>query len=257
MRLPSDWDKPSPENKELCRLFKAGIISTGNARLPYRYFAPDNSSKLPLVYYFHGADCFGNDNESQLEMHDAGTLLARTDWQLHHPCHIIAPQCKPKDSWGSLAILDALERLHESYISGHNIDKDRVYAYGYSAGGIGLLRMLKKDKNPFAAAIPICGATERDRLDALKHTPIWLVHAVDDTIVPASYKNLHSQGLTILGSKDLYERLKDDPGYDLHYEELPEGYMKSVYNANPHCSWVHLSHCPHIWDWLFKQKREH
>ena len=135
-------------------------------------------------------------------------------------------------------------------------DPDRIYIYGYSAGGVGTLRLLKENPKVFAAGISICGATGKSDLDALKDKPLWLVHAADDGIVKASYQTQGQKELFHFGSRDLYELLADE-AQKLRYTEYPAGYMKAHYGVNPHCSWVAVSDEKNqeFGNWLFQQKR--
>lgn len=256
MRIPADWDSPSPDNKRLCDKFEYGSYED-QGRLPYRFFKPasDGSEyKFPLVVYLHGADAFGNDNEAQLSMHDIGTAFARDSWQEKDPCYILAPQCRPAGHWagseGGKRLISLITDLMQEYPV---IDRERIYIYGYSAGGIGTFRLIKNNPGFFAAAIPICGATGDDDMAVLAHTPIWMIHAADDEIVKVSYRYSGIMGSN-LGSRDIYEALKDSAP-DLHYTELPAGYMKSRYGINPHCTWVPAAEAEDIKKWMFSKKR--
>lgn len=137
-----------------------------------------------------------------------------------------------------------------------NIDRNRVYIYGYSAGGVGTLGFLKDSPNFYAGAVSICGATGKNGMENLPHTPLWLVHAADDQIVKASYKDNSTRELAHFGSRDLYEEMRHIPNWDFRYTEYPAGWMQEHYHVNPHCSWVAVSgeHGTEIREWLFAQK---
>ena len=248
MKLPPDWDEPSQGNKDICDKFINEIFEYSGA-LPYRLFIPDSKDKVPLVMYFHGADAFGKYNELQLTMYDIGTMFARDEWQQAHPCYVCAPQCNVGNRWSNLmtqnrvcALIKSLEELYS------NIDAERIYIYGYSAGGVGCFEILKYHSDVFAAAVPICGATGWENLKELTKTPIWMLHAEDDAIVKASYK---TDGYsTHLGSRDIYEELKDKHP-DMHYTEYKAGEMKERYGINPHCSWVPAGQDNEVKEWLF------
>lgn len=259
MRIPADWDSPSPDNERLCEKFKYGTFED-QGRLPYRLFRPASGSsgeseeKFPIVVYLHGADAFGNDNEAQLAMHDIGTVFARDSWQEKDPCYILAPQCKPSGHWAGPESGKRLISLIKGLMQENpDIDKERIYIYGYSAGGIGTLRLIKSNPEFFAAAFPICGATGDDDMDKLTRTPIWMMHAADDEIVKVSYCYGGVTGSN-LGSRDIYEDLKDSAP-DLHYTEFPEGYLKSHYGINPHCTWVPAAEAEEIKKWMFSKRR--
>ena len=141
-----------------------------------------------------------------------------------------------------------------------DIDRRRIYIYGYSAGGLGILKLLKKYPDFYAGAVPICGATDGHNITELLKTPIWLVHAEDDRIVKATYGNPGEGSKFYLGSADIYEVLKKHKGSgnDILFTSYSEGWMKKVFGVNPHCSWVTVSderHGAEFRHWLFRQRR--
>ena len=251
MKIPKDWDKPSEGNNELCDKFSCGnYLSYG--RLIYRIFRPETNEKVPLVVYLHGADAFGNDNEEQLAMHDIGTTFAKSDWQAHDPCFILAPQCNVGSYWSMRSSGGLVCELIEKMIAeDRRIDSRRIYIYGYSAGAIGAIRILKERTDLFAAAVSICGATERDKLDIIKSIPLWLIHADDDEIVRCSYRE-NTMGNTLLGSEDIYDILKNT-AEDIHLTKYPKGFMKERYGVNPHCTWVPAAEDRELKAWMFSQ----
>ncbi len=251
MNLPDDWDKPSLDNKSRCDSFLNGTFEYTGI-LPYRLFVPECADAVPLVVFLHGADAFGEDNELQLSMHDIGTVFADKEWQAKHPCYVLAPQCKKGKQWSGLLdgnrVCALVKDLQGKY---GNIDPNRIYLYGYSAGGIGSLEILKYHSELFAGAVPICAATGWRDLKALTKTPIWLIHAADDLIVKASYRT--DLGLsTHLGSRDIYEELRNVHP-DLHYTEYKTGELKGEYGINPHCSWVLAGRDDEVKEWLFSR----
>ncbi len=267
MILPVDWDRPEEGNDLICRKFMSGIWhGEDNAHyFHFRYYKPITKhadvSKTPLAVYIHGADAFGDDNNSQLEMHDIGTMLAKDLWQEEHPCYILAPQTSMFMHWSRNDTVMLLQEFIEYFINKHDdIDRSRIYIYGYSAGGLGILKLLKKYPDFYAGAIPICGATDGHNIKELLKTPIWLVHAEDDRIVRASYGEAGEGSKYYLGSADIYEVLKKykGKGHDVLYTEYREGWMKKVFGVNPHCSWVTVSddkQGAEFRNWLFRQKR--
>lgn len=266
MLLPPDWDTASTGNDVLCGKFDKLIYRAGGSYLPYRFFKPEkNGDEVPLVIYLHGADAAGDDNELQLSMHDIGTFLARDDIQKRHPCYIAAPQYGEMRHWSMPDVRAAMWEVIDGILKEHDdIDRKRIYIYGYSAGGVGTLRALKEHPGFFAAAISICGATGSWDINKLLETPVWLVHAADDNIVRASYRTGAFGELSNMGSRDIYEwYLKassdsDAPVCEMRYTEYPSGMMKEKYGVNPHCSWVALSNPFSMdkWEWMFLKKLE-
>ncbi len=265
MILPADWDEPSEGNAQLCDRFLKRSIGINGGYLPYRIYEPEISEEesVPLVVYLHGADAAGDDNDLQLSMHDIGTCLIRDEMQRRHPCYVLAPQYGEMKHWSMQNIKDGLYRLIDDTAAKYvQADRNRIYVYGYSAGGVGVLRLIKERPGYFAAAVSVCGATGSLDIDNLLRTPLWMIHAVDDNIVKASYRTGQDRGMSNFGSHDIYEWYLDHPdrksaqGGGIKYTEYPEGYMKEHYGVNPHCSWVALSDKANgnIWEWMFSHK---
>jgi predicted peptidase len=193
-------------------------------------------------------------------MHDIGTYPARDDMQSRHPCYILAPQYGEMKHWAMPEIRGPLWELLTDTIDSHNdIDRNRIYVYGYSAGGVGLLKLLKEHPGFFAAAVSICGATGLNDIDNLLKTPLWMVHAADDTIVKSTYRTDRLREPANLGSADIYAHFagaESVKGSELRYTEYPAGYMQEHFGVNPHCSWVAVSDPGNreIWDWMFLKR---
>ncbi|MCR5595817.1 MAG: prolyl oligopeptidase family serine peptidase [Lachnospiraceae bacterium] len=265
-------------------MFEKGVYGD-RPRLPYRLFKPsitescqglyidpdsdtdknsgmketisktENSGKVPLVLYLHGADAFGDDNESQISLHDIGTVLTRPAMQSKHPCYVLAPQCGPgSNSYLHHQASDVIcELIHDLVQKEGRVDTDRLYIYGYSAGAARTFAILKENPGMFAAAIAICGATDKLGAKKLAHIPLRLFHASDDIIVKSTYKTPHDPDPVYYGSADLYSFLKDK-SQDIGYTEYPSGYMNEHYEINAHCSWVAVTEDADVWEWLFTNR---
>ena len=259
MVVPKDWDLPSEGNDVLSEKFEAHIHEGKEGRMPYRLFVPDPSEKVPKVLYIHGADCVGDDNISQLSMHDIGTMYARPSWQKKHPCYVLAPQYGIGMGYTVTDVGAAIQDLLEQVIREHDdIDRSRIYIYGYSAGGAKLYRLLKQHPGFYAGAIGICGSTDRAFLEDITKTPLYMVHAVDDPVVRYSYKsgNQDVRKLSHLGSGDIHEMFRETVDWDMHVKFPEKGFMKEHYHVNAHCSWVYVSDPGNrdISEWLFSKR---
>lgn len=258
MLLPPNWDKADAGNDKLCAKFLKKIYNGSSGSLNYRFYEPvgRKDKALPLVLYLHGADAAGDDNELQLDMHDIGTFLARDDMSKRHPCYVLAPQYPEMKHWAMPEVKDLLWGLVDETIRDRtDIDLDRIYIYGYSAGGVGTFRLIKERPGFFAAALSICGATGTWNIESLLRTPLYMVHAVDDMIVRSTYRTKKTGWPGNMGSADIYDRFRKDHK-DLKYVEYPAGFMEDRYGVNPHCSWVAVSDLKSldIWEWLFAKK---
>ncbi|MCR4903124.1 MAG: prolyl oligopeptidase family serine peptidase [Butyrivibrio sp.] len=256
MKLPKNWDKPSKDNSILCQKFESLVYVKETFELHYRLFLPSDCKKVPLVLYLHGADAVGEDNKLQLSMHNVGTVFAKDEVQDREACIVVAPQYRHGAYWSSPRVEYSVMKILRNLISEGKADPERVYIYGYSAGGVGTFHFLKEHPDFFAGAVAICGATGEEKIDNLLKTPLWMIHAEDDNIVRASYKEENNKFLTHFGSDDIYSRLKDR-AVDMHYTRLPSGYMMENFGVHPHCSWVYFSDKKglEIRKWLFEKSK--
>lgn len=250
------WALPSEENKSRCLLFKRGQFEEDGICLPYRYYQNRCDEKIPLVVFLHGADAIGEDNESQIALHDVGTVFADESWQKKHPCHILAPQYHSGAHWAQKSVADCLQKLVVRMAEKLLADTGRIYIYGYSAGAIGIFTLLKRYPDFYAAAVPICGSTGRDDLSELAKTPMWLYHAVDDNIVSSGANPLYIWSKSHLGSHNLYQELNKIPWAEIHYTEFAEGQMMRDYGLHPHCTWVLMGRDEACKEWMFSKRRE-
>ncbi len=250
------WALPSPANKGRCALFKKESFAHNGLENGLRYYEnPSGKGGLPMVVFLHGADAFGTDNEGQIALHDVATVFADPAWQAIHPCHIVAPQYKRGKHWALPSMMEYVYDMTLEYADRFRADTSRIYIYGYSAGAIGTLAILK-EYPIYAAAVPICGATTEENMEKLLETPIWLYHAEDDPIVSTEefeavfFKDKNK------GSRSIYERLRELGHKNLRYTEIPHDTMKEEYGLHPHCSWVLMGEDKEVKEWMFHQKKK-
>ncbi|MBR5116812.1 MAG: hypothetical protein IK096_07075, partial [Lachnospiraceae bacterium] len=255
------WDRPSKENEKRCVAF---FPSSPRLSLKYRMFMPEPEERsVPLVIFLHGADAFGSDNCDQIAMHDVATMFAADEWQAEHRCYVVCPQCRRGKHWSMPEMVEEVLKMidfvtERAAATNISVDETRLYLYGYSAGAVGVMEILKKCPERFAGAISICGATGRNDIDNLTNTPLWLVHAADDRIVKASYvEDDPKVSPYYLGSRDIYEKYGSTGPAEMKYTEFPVGYMHDTYGVNPHCSWVCVSgqEGKPMREWLFGLRR--
>ncbi|ONI43033.1 hypothetical protein AN396_00290 [Candidatus Epulonipiscium fishelsonii] len=87
-----------------------------------------------------------------------------------------------------------MKNLIDEYCLENNVDTNRIYVYGASAGGYMTTRMAVTYPDMFAAVVPICPAidlaaksggvkTSKVDLQKLKDNNIWLIHSKNDPVV--------------------------------------------------------------------------
>jgi hypothetical protein len=136
----------------------------------------------------------------------------------------------PPEEVERLAYLELLAALSREF----RIDPDRVYLVGHSHGGRGVWDLAAKRPDLFAAAVPVCGDGNVDRIIKARRIPIWAFHGDRDAVIP------------IAGSRKLVAVLRA-VGAPVRYTEYP--------NAG-HDVWDLAFAEPDLPAWLFAQSRK-
>ena len=228
------------------------FLSSKGDSLPYRLLRPaqlDKGKKYPLILFLHGAGERGNDNEKQLT-HGAQMFLNPVNRE-KYPAYILMPQCPLTGYWAYserpssfvpmemplnsaiTPLFQTVKELLDQYIDSPQVDRKRVYIVGLSMGGMGTYDLVVRFPEIFAAAIPICGTVNPNRLQAAKKVPFRIFHGDADNVVPVE------------GSREAYKALKA-AGAKVEYIEFP--------GCN-HGSWGPAFNSPDFLEWLFKQKK--
>ncbi|MEO7531351.1 MAG: prolyl oligopeptidase family serine peptidase [Sediminibacterium sp.] len=238
--------------------YQKNLFTNNDIQLPYRLLYPqgDSTKKFPLIIFLHGAFERGNDNEAQLNI--GGNFFMRDSIRQKYPAYILFPQCPTNDTWvyfenqidfttgyakdwnfpfrkEPTVISDLLKKLIEQLLTSGKIDLSRVYIAGLSQGGMGVLDMIARYPDIFAAGISICGAGEplTSKLFERK-VALWMFHGDKDPVVPIDF------------SKQFYKRLKRDNSI-VRY---------TVYAGVEHNSWVNTFKEPDLMRWLFAQGKK-
>ena len=203
------------------------------------------------MLFLHGAGERGSDNEKQL-IHGSQMFLNPTNRE-NFPAFVLFPQCPEKRYWAFpgrpssftemnaekaiTPILLAVKELVDSYLENPAVDASRVYIMGLSMGGMATFDLVSRYPEIFAAAIPICGSVNPQRLKqnaaGVKKVKFRLYHGDADIAV------------SVEGSRQAYKALKEI-GADVEYFEFP---------GCTHNSWNPAFNRPDFLKWLFKQKR--
>lgn len=197
---------------------KQEFVSSENVRLPYRIMTPQTLSeneKYPLVIFLHGSGERGDDNEKQL-LHGASVFSNPVNAE-KYPAFVVFPQCKdkfwteninermfmPGSATPNLSKTEAsVMELVNDIIENNPIDTHRIYLVGISMGGIATYDLACRFPQKFAAAVPICGAVNPDRLSNATGVSFMIFHGEDDEEVPSfcgreAYKALNSAGANV------------------------------------------------------------
>lgn len=231
---------------------KQCYVSTQGDTINYRLLRPEaikKGKKYPLVLFLHGAGERGDDNQKQL-IHGGQMWLNPVNRE-KYPTFVLAPQCPKEGYWayparptsftpGEMPIIEepttifkTVKALIDAYVAHPEIDKDRIYVVGLSMGGMGTFDMAIRYPDLFAAAVPICGNVNPNRLSKAKGVAFRIYHGDADSVVP------------VAGSREAYKALKQN-GNKVTYIEFP---------GINHGSWTPAFNDPDFIKWLFSQKR--
>jgi len=220
--------------------------------LHYRVLFPENydkSKKYPLVLFLHGSGERGNDNKKQL-VH-GGSLFSNSRNRHNFPAIVLFPQCPANQSWVSIKDksdgkftfivakepakpLYLAEKLVESYKKTEAVNSKQIYIIGMSLGAMGTYDLICRNPNLFAAAIPICGAVDVDRLKKVRKMPIRIYNGDIDNNVSPDY------------SRNAFIELKADGSEKVEHIEYP---------GIGHDSWTKAFAEPDFLKWLFSQQK--
>jgi predicted peptidase len=211
-----------------------------DVRVRYMLFVPRDykadGEPWPLMLFLHGyGECSDTDLD-RVKIHGPAKIVdSRPDF----PFVLVTPQCPPFErdmklistAWKPEQLVQLLD-----HVSGKlNIDGARVYVTGLSMGGYGTWRLVAAHPERFAAAAPICGGGEPEKMaEPLTGVPIWAFHGALDEIVP------------LARSEEMVEAVRRAGG-DVRL---------TVYPEVAHDSWVRTYGDEAVYDWLLSHRRE-
>lgn len=230
---------------------KRQFTASNGYKLNYRILYPLNYSPqktYPVILFLHGAGERGNDNEKQLAL--GGDMFASYENQTKYPAIIIAPQCPEGERWSSYThprdnngvrlfpvsspaapAMKAVKEMLDCYISKGMVDTKRIYITGLSMGGMGTFDAVCRYPDFFAAASPICGGANLQRLSHFKgKTGFSIYHGGDDDTVDPQF------------SRDAYKTLQSIKA-EVRYKEYP---------GVKHNSWDNAFAEPDYLSWMFQ-----
>ena len=219
-------------------------------RMAYRMLTPatvDSVSSYPLVVFLHGSGERGNDNEKQL-LH-GGSIFTNPANADKYPAFVVFPQCSarswtadtdprsfmpgspdPEESSTEVTLISMIEDI----LCRFPVDRSRIYIVGLSMGGIATYDLACRYPELFAAAVPICGAVNPDRLAEARDVKFMIFHGDSDEEVPS------------ICSREAYKALKA-VGAEVDYIE---------FSGIGHECWTEAFNYPGFLPWLFTQKKD-
>ena len=242
------------------------VAAKSKSGVNYQYFKPvnkDDGKKHPLIIWFHGNGEGGykdyRNNVSQKLANRGAVAFAEDKTQkIFGGAYVVAPQVD--DTWYnnySKGYIKSVKAMIDEFASENNVDKNRIYVFGASAGGYMSFRMMIEYPNYFAAFSTSAAALDKaatsggvatttQDLMKIRNKPLWMVHAQNDPTI--SYENT---------SKRVYDVLSKYGAILSSYPNVKIG--ETEYNG--HWSWIYsLRNMPvnnkgeHLFEWMAKQR---
>lgn len=201
-----------------------------HSKLRYLLYVPDDyttqpTAPRPLTLFLHGAGERGDDLVAITRHGLPREIEAGRDL----PSIVASPQCPAESRWHIPSLIALLDHLEAAY----PIDRTRIYLTGLSMGGFGSWALAMEQPRRFAALAPICGGADPARVCALSHMPIWAFHGALDTTVPLARSTALINALYDCGGNPRF----------------------TVYPEAAHDSWTETYRNPHLYEWLYAQRR--
>lgn len=242
--------EPGKQLPESLTVHQDGKPTARDVTIRYMLFVPKDyraeGKKWPLMLFLHGLGECSKDDLSRVKIHGPAHIVdSRPDF----PFVVVTPQLPPPAgykegvAYSSKQVIAMAEKawkpeeliqLVDHVVATLNIDKDRVYATGLSMGGYGTWRLVATYPDRFAAAVPICGGGDPEKMAlALSRVPIWAFHGAKDGTVPVEM------------SQKMVDAVKRAGG-DVRL---------TVYPNAQHNSWTETYNNQELYDWLLAQRR--
>lgn len=242
------------------------VAAKSKSGVNYQYFKPankDDGKKHPLIIWFHGNGEGGykdyRNNVSQKLANRGAVAFAEDKTQkIFGGAYVVAPQAD--DTWYNnytKGYIKSVKAMIDEFASENNVDKNRIYVFGASAGGYMSFRMMIEYPDYFAAFSTSAAALDKaatsggvatttQDLMKIRNKPLWMVHAQNDPTI--SYENT---------SKRVYDVLSKYGAILSSYPNVKIG--ETEYNG--HWSWIYsLRNTPvnnkgeHLFEWMAKQR---
>ena len=241
------------------------VAAKSKSGVNYQYFKPvnkDDGKKHPLIIWFHGNGEGGykdyQNNVSQKLANRGAVAFAEDKTQkIFGGAYVVAPQAN--DTWYNnytKGYIKSVKAMIDEFVSENNVDKNRIYVFGASAGGYMSFRMMIEYPDYFAAFTTSAAALDKaatsggvatttQDLMKIRNKSLWMVHAKNDPTI--SYENT---------SKRVYDVLSKYGAILSSYPNVKIG--ETEYNG--HWSWIYsLRNMPvndkgeHLFEWMARQ----
>lgn len=159
------------------------FITQGGEEFQYLFFVPehyDGKSKMPLIFFLHGAGERGDDVDAVAFHGPPKFVKSNPDF----PAIIVSPQCRKTEWWSNDKYIAMLNELYDFIVEKYNVDKQTVVLTGLSMGGFGTWKWAAENPKKFKTIVPICGGGEPEYASNYRNHRIWVFHGAKDAVVP-------------------------------------------------------------------------
>lgn len=190
----SQWNQPQWVVNKYEPYVYNFVYNGTNEALAYRLLRPinfDASKKYPVVITLHGASGFNKVTANDYNINNLRAVngqFAIDSIRIAHPTYVICLQAikfpdGSTDMWSRKHLAGAKQII----ASLPNVDINRIYVMGQSAGGFGVNNFIGYDANYLAAAIACSAEGNKISLtnrDKLKYFNLWTLHGDNDNVIP-------------------------------------------------------------------------
>ena len=237
--------------------YEEHLMSGGASRLIAVHVPPTytGASGVPLIVHFHGWRPLPAGVTAEIKfiwasVADQNGFIAVAPEGL--PCPELDPGGPPYGCFEATTDRPFVEQLISDLGAKYNIDLDRVYLSGHSGGSFFDQELAIADSDRYAAAVEISGGCISDSnaygnscsvydtlsQKAARKIPMFLMHNVDDQVVPNEY------------SMDLFGLLSDD-GHPV------SGILDQSYDGGDTGHSVDPTLIPQVWSWISNYRLSH
>lgn len=223
------------------------IIENSYGKFKYLLYEPshlNNLENLPLIVVMHGSGEIGS-SLSKLKKREP--YISLNNGKFKTDAYILMPQL-PKNTWGKMA--DDLMKLINKIVIDYKCDKTRISLTGHSLGAMGVIEIMYKYPNAFAAGASLsCAHNYTSYIPKLANIPIWFLHGAKES----NYGKYAREMFGVLDKLNEESKLTSIPGYG---HPIQPFWCNSKYGIFDWLKQYQIGELkmPTWGDWLVKQK---